>query len=186
MDIKSFPYNDITEIDKQSLRDLFYLVWGNKDATDIHPKEMNAMSFCAIADNIFIGYAGVITWDICVWDKTFTMCGLSCVCTHPFYRKTGVGSGLVKKATEWITQNDKFDVGLFTCSKENTLFYENIGFWKKSTDLILKESDREEAYKSDIMGLNVFKLLISHKAQLYADYFENGIIILDFPKGKFI
>lgn len=105
---------------------------------------------------------------------------------HPSYRKCGIGSSLVKKATEWIVQNGNFDVGLFTCSQENTSFYEKVGFWQKSHDLILKESNREGAYNSDIMGLNVFKLLVSHEAQLYASYFENGVITLNFPKGNFI
>lgn len=147
---------------------------------------MDAVSFCAVADGIFVGYAGVIKWNICVNDKIFKMCGLSCVCMHPSYRKCGIGSSLVKKATEWIVQNGNFDVGLFTCSQENTSFYEKVGFWQKSHDLILKESNREGAYNSDIMGLNVFKLLVSHEAQLYASYFENGVITLNFPKGNFI
>lgn len=34
-----------------------------------------------------IGYAGVVSWPINVKDESFKMCGLSCVCTHPEYRK---------------------------------------------------------------------------------------------------
>lgn len=185
-EIIRYSYNNISNIDKYLLNNLLHSVWSDTDTTEIHPQEMNAMSFCAVANNIFIGYVGVITWNICVQDKTFNMCGLSCVCTHPSYRKNGIASCLVKKATEWIMENSNFDVGLFTCSQENTSFYEKVGFWQRSPNLILKESDRIEAYKSDIMGLNVFKLLISYKAQLYANYFENGIITLNFPKGKFI
>ena len=45
---------------------------------------------------------------------------------------------------------------------------------------------REGAYVSDSLQLNVFKLLISAKAKLYANYFENSIVTLNFPKGKFI
>ena len=186
MNIRFFKYNDISDADKYLLDDLLHSVWENTDTKEIHPQEMDAVSFCAMANDIFIGYAGVVIWDICVRDKEFKMCGLSSVCTHPSYRKIGIGSSLVKKATEWMMQNDQFDIGLFTCSQENISFYENVGFWRKSPGLILKESDREGAYKSDIMGLNVFKLLISHKAQLYASYFESEIINLNFPEGKFI
>ena len=185
-EIIEYSYNNISNVDKCLLDDLLHSVWNDIDTTEIHPQEMDARSFCAVANNMLIGYVGVIMWNIRVRDKMFNMCGLSCVCTRPSYRKNGVGSGLVKKANKWIMQNDNFDVGLFTCSQENASFYEKVGFWQRSPGLILKESDRKGAYKSDIMGLNVFKLLVSHKARLYANYFENGIITLNFPKGKFI
>lgn len=48
MDIKSFQYNNITEIDKQLLKSLLYLIWEDINIEDIHPQEMNVMSFCAI------------------------------------------------------------------------------------------------------------------------------------------
>ena len=186
MDIKSFQYNNITEIDKQLLKSLLYLIWEDINIEDIHPQEMNVMSFCAIEKNEFIGYLGVVSWNIIVKNKTFKMCGLSCVCTHPEYREQGIGSMLVRKATEWLIQEGRFDIGLFTCSQRNTPFYEHIGWWQKCSNLVLKESDREGAYVSDSLQLNVFKLLISAKAKLYANYFENSIVTLNFPKGKFI
>ena len=92
MDIKSFQYNNITEIDKQLLKSLLYLIWEDINIEDIHPQEMNVMSFCAIEKNEFIGYLGVVSWNIIVKNKTFKMCGLSCVCTHPEYREQGIGS----------------------------------------------------------------------------------------------
>ena len=144
------------------------------------------MSFCAIEKNEFIGYLGVVSWNIIVKNKTFKMCGLSCVCTHPEYREQGIGSMLVRKATEWIMQDGRFDIGLFTCSQKHSPFYEHVGWWQKCSNLVLKESDREGAYVSDSLQLNVFKLLISAKAKLYANYFENSIVTLNFPKGKFI
>lgn len=186
MNIKFFQYNHISDTDQRLLANLLRSVWEDTDTKEIHPQEMDAVSFCAIADNIFIGYVGVIKWNIRIEDKTFKMCGLSCVCTHPSYRKCGIASGLVKKATEWILQNDEFDIGLLTCSQENTPFYEKTGFWQRSPCLVLEESDRTGAYRSDIMGLDVFKLLVSHEAKWYADYFEHGTITLNFPKGKFI
>ncbi|WP_418391067.1 GNAT family N-acetyltransferase, partial [Akkermansia sp.] len=53
------------------------------------------------------------------------------VCTHPEYREQGIGSMLVRKATEWIMQDGRFDIGLFTCSHRNTPFYEHIGWLQK-------------------------------------------------------
>lgn len=186
MTIKSFPYNDITEQDRQSLKQLFYLVWDDKGTQDIHPAEMNVISFCAMEGSEIIGYAGVVSWLINVKDESFKMCGLSCVCTHPEYRKRGIGSFLVKEATDWIVQCGRFDIGLFTCSQENTSFYEHIGLWDKCLHLVLKESDREEAYDSNQLRLNVFKLLISTKAKGYVELFENTTITLGFPEKKFI
>ena len=183
----TFPFNGISPSQQDSLKDLFNLVWDIKDVTTIHPKEMNATSFCAIIENSIVGYVGVISWNISVFDVKFTMCGLSCVCTHPSYRNLGVGTHLVQSATEWIIQNKgKFDIGFFTCAQEQLHFYHHIKNWELCDNLILKESDSTDAFKSDNLNLHVFKLLIFPKAKSYAKYFNEGTIILNFPKGKFI
>lgn len=186
MDIKEFRYNNASEVNVCLINDLFSDVWGDVNAKEIHPKEMDAMSFCAMSGNKCIGYVGVISWDIKVQEEIFKMCGLSCVCTHPQFRKRGVATQLVKRATEWILQCNNFDIGLFTCSYQNTPFYENIGLWEIDPGVILKESSREGAYISNLLHLNVFKLLISQKSKSYADYFENTTILLNFPEGRFI
>lgn len=147
---------------------------------------MDAMSFCAAENDEIIGYTGVVSWNTNIKNTAFKICGLSCVCTHPEHRSRGIGTALVRKATEWIMLCGSFDIGLFTCSHKNTPFYENIHPWKKSPDLTLKESDREGAYASNILHLDVFKLIISAKAGQHTDYFENTTINLNFPKGKFI
>ena len=183
----TFPFNGISPSQQDSLKELFNLVWDIKDVTTIHPKEMNATSFCAMIENSIVGYVGVISWNISVSDVKFTMCGLSCVCTHPSYRNLGIGTHLVQAATDWIIQNeDKFDIGFFTCSQELIHFYKHIKHWKLCDNLILKESDRANAIQSDNLNLHVFKLPISSKAKSHAKYFNEGTIILNFPKGKFI
>jgi ribosomal protein S18 acetylase RimI-like enzyme len=186
MHIKVFKYNHISETDKRLLYDLICRVWEDTTNLDIHHKDMNATSFCAVEENRFIGYAGVVSWDIRIHGRPFRMCGLSCVCTHPEHRSSGIGSALVKQATEYILRNGTFDVGLFTCSQENTSFYEHIGLWEKAKNLVLMESHRANAYRSDFMHLNVFRLLLSPKAKQYAEYFDNSIINLNFPQGRFI
>ena len=186
MNIEKFRYNHISDTDRRLLENLLGSVWKEMDLREVHPREMDAMSFCVVDGDRFIGYAGVITRDIRVRGEMFKLCGLSCVCTHPRYRRAGIGTILVRKATEWMLQENRFDLGLFTCSHEHTPFYENTGLWERSPDLVLKESGREGAYSSDRLHLNVFKLLISPKAELYAGYFRNTVIDLHFPEGKFI
>lgn len=75
MDIKSFQYNNITEIDKQLLKSLLYFIWEDINIEDIHPQEMNVMSFCAIEKNEFIGYLGVVSWNIIVKIKLLKCVG---------------------------------------------------------------------------------------------------------------
>jgi GNAT superfamily N-acetyltransferase len=186
MDIKIFEYNNASEVELCLLNDLIRRVWAGEGMEAIHPRVMNATSFCAIENSRFVGYVGVVDWDICVQTVTFKMCGLSCVCTHPEYRKQGIGLSLVRNATEWIVGSHKFDVGLFTCSHGLVPFYEKVGLWKRSPGLVLKENERELAFRSDMMELNVFKLLLSNKAKLHANVFEQGMIVLNFPDGKFI
>lgn len=186
MDIKRFRYNHISEADRCRLGDLLRCVWEDINTREVHPEEMDAMSFCAVDGDWFTGYAGVISWELRIRGEVFKMGGLSCVCTHPQYRRAGIGTALVRKATEWMLQGNRFDLGLFTCSRDHTPFYENTGLWKRSPDLVLKESDREGAYVSDRLHLHVFHLLISPKAKLYVGYFRNTVINLNFPEGKFI
>lgn len=185
-EIQKLRYNSLSAKQNAQLNELLNNVWNKTDSSEVHPKEMNAMSFCAITDNAFIGYAGVIMWEIQIENNTFQMCGLSCVCVHPSYQGCGIGTELVRQATEWIMQDTRFDIGLFTCSPECTSFYEKNKLWEKAHNLIIKESDRDNAYQSDLLGLDVFKLLISDKARKTAGYFENRTILLNFPKGKFI
>lgn len=186
MYIKVFRYNEASETDRRLLGDLLRCVWEDTDSREIHPKEMDAMSFCAVSVHQIIGYVGVIRWDIQVEDKIFKMCGLSCVCTHPLFRKKGIAAALVKRATDWIVNNPALDLGLFTCSLENVPFYENIGLWQRSHGLVLQESEREGALRSDLLHLDVFKLLISTKAKACLHCFENTTVNLNFPEGKFV
>lgn len=186
MNIKTVPTNNITKVEKEAIQVLINTIWSNNNTPYIHPKEMNATSFYIADKNKIIAYLGVLSWGISIKTETFKMGGLSCVCTHPKYRKQGIGTELVRNATEWIIQKGEFDLGLFTCSQENTSFYEHIGLWERCHNLIIKESNREGAYISNQMEVNVFRLLISEKAKQYTDYFENSIINLNFPSGEFI
>lgn len=186
MYITSFLYNNITKTNAQRLQDLLAIVWGYSERENIHPHELNAMSFCASDNDRLIGYTGVISWNIQTGGQTFRMGALSCVCTHPSYRKMGIGSRLVREATLWMQDCCFFDVGLFTCSPEHSHFYKRIGVWQACSDLVLKESEREGAYASDLLGLQVFKWLISEKACQYAFCFEHARITLNLPKKQFI
>lgn len=184
MTIKTFRYNEISQKDQALLNDLLLDVW-HCITSSTYPEEMNAMCFCAVEEEKFIGQAGVITWNIKVKGKSFKMCALNCVSIHSQHRKKGIGRLLVKRATEWIMQSDCFDIGLFTCSVENAAFYERVGKWEGAPDLVIK-SDKKGRYASDEFGLKVFKLLISEKAKLYADAFKHNTIVLNFPRGYFI
>lgn len=186
MEIISFRYNDITETNARQLRDLLDTVWGNNERETVHPQEFNAMSFCASDGTKLIGYTGVLTWNIQADGQAFRMGALSCVSTHPSWRRMGIGSRMVREATAWMRNSGSFDVGLFTCSPENVPFYNSIGSWQACPHLVLKESDCKGPYVSDQCGLHVFKWLISEKACLYASCFDNTIITLNLPKGHFI
>lgn len=66
MNIKVFQYNFISDTDQCLLADLLRCVWKDIDIKEIHSQEMNTTSFCAVTDNIFVGYTGVIKWSICI------------------------------------------------------------------------------------------------------------------------
>ncbi|MGL4913634.1 MAG: GNAT family N-acetyltransferase [Romboutsia sp.] len=184
--IISFQYNDANKYYKKQIKHLTDIMWPSDNGDEAHLKEFNVMSFCACLDNEVIGYAGVIRWDIPGKHSTYKMSSLSCVCTHPKYQNQGIGKMVVQKATKWIVSDSCTDVGLFTCSPELTTFYEKSREWKKDKNLVLKESDREGAYISSQLELDVLKILVSDEAKQYFNDFTNTTIVLNFPKGEFI
>jgi len=186
MEIFSFCYNSISDGMSRRLNDLISSVWGNVEGKPLHLRELNAMSFCAADGAKVVGYAGDLAWPVSVEGRMFRMGALSCVCTHPSYRKKGIGSWVVRSATKWMMDCSRFDVGLFTCASENVSFYEKVGLWEERPCLILKESEREGAFVSDKLGLHVFRLLISDKARANESCFDNAVITLDLPEGLFI
>ena len=48
-----------------------HILTNDKDTKDIHPAEMNVISFCAMEGSEIIGYAGVVSWLINVKDESF-------------------------------------------------------------------------------------------------------------------
>lgn len=185
LELISFEYNKAPQQYKKQLKDLIQLVWPTED-DEVHLNEFNVMSFCACLDEQVVGYAGVIRWSIYQEGDVYQMCGLSCVCTHPQYQGQGIGSMLIKAATDWIMKKSIADIGLFTCSPEHTKFYEHAGVWKNDNSLVLKESIRKNAYISNQLGVDVLKVLISDRAKQHASDFMNTTIILNFPEKEFI
>lgn len=61
MKIMKYQYNNAPETTISLLNDLLLIVWEDIDVKEIHSKEMNAVSFCAIKNNRFIGYVGVVS-----------------------------------------------------------------------------------------------------------------------------
>lgn len=61
MKIMKYQYNNAPGTTISLLNDLLLSVWEDIDVKEIHSKEMNAVSFCAIKNNRFIGYVGVVS-----------------------------------------------------------------------------------------------------------------------------
>lgn len=109
MRIETFRYNAIPEEKHLQLKALLETAWSNQEASDVHPKKMDAKCFCAIIDEEIVGYVGLIRWTIFVEHESYGMCGLSQVCTHPAHQRYGIGRRPVNEVTQWVATAGIFD-----------------------------------------------------------------------------
>ena len=80
------------------------------------PEEWQPMHVVGVAGDVILSYAGVVRQEIRHAGEVFRTYGLSSVYTFPHYRRAGLGSQVVRRATDEIEQAGDGDVALlFTC-----------------------------------------------------------------------
>lgn len=180
-----FNYSLAPSAQRERTDSLVRTVWQMNPADAVHGNAFDIMSFCAFLDERIVGYVGVASWLLRLWQGDFRACGLSCVCTHSKFRRQGIGTRLVAEATRWIREKSTADVGLFTCLPQYTPFYERAGWWHDPT-LCLQGNAQSTQFNSVALGLDVFKTLLTPKAERNPECFTGRTLALNLPHGQFI
>ena len=139
----------------------------------------------ALTENWF-AYTSVLQKDIVHAGVLFRLAGLSCVATLPEYRKLGLGSCLVRSATDWMVQKKQLDFGIFTCQPEFIHFYHRCGGWLVNPNVTLIGNAKPGALNSKTLSVAVLQRIFSRHAQKHKVLLTHGLINLEFPDGEFL
>ena len=132
------------------------------------PEEWHPMHVVGVEGDVILSYAGVVWQDLRHADETFRIYGLSSVYTFPHYRRRGLGSQVVRRATGEIEQAGDGDVALlFTC-EALAPFYGRRG-WQPMAEmrLLIGDPAAPEPYEDFAM-----MLFLSAKGQRHRAAFE--------------
>jgi hypothetical protein len=103
------------------------------------------------------------------------------VLTVPAFRGKGYGERVVRAATAFMEQ-DRADIGLFTCDPSLRTFYERCG-WTQLEGASLVGGTRARPFPSDSLGKITFARFFSARAQARRDDFMGAAIRLDLREG---
>ena len=92
------------------------------------PEEWHPMHVVAVEGDVILSYAGVVWHEIRHLGEVFKTYGLSSVFTFPHYRGAGLGTRVVRRATDEIERAGDGDVALLFTMPERVPFYERCGW----------------------------------------------------------
>ena len=106
----------------------FHDTAGDYRGPEALPEEWHPMHVVGVEGDVILSYAGVVRQEIRHAGEAFKTYGLSSVYTFPHYRGAGLGSRVVRRATDEIEQAGDGDVALLFTSPQRAPFYERCGW----------------------------------------------------------
>ena len=110
------------------IRIAFHDTAGDYRGPEALPEEWHPTHVVGIEGDVILSYAGVVRQEIRHAGETFKTYGLSSVYTFPHYRGAGLGSRVVRRATDEIEWAGDGDVALLFTFPERVAFYERCGW----------------------------------------------------------
>ncbi|MGL4677405.1 MAG: GNAT family N-acetyltransferase [Brevinema sp.] len=150
--IETTPYHIVSDRIKNDIVTLLQHTYGYQEE-NCHRPELKAQSFYCYSEDKMITYLGVVRMMINHVGLTFNIMGLSCIAIEESFRGRGLGTILIKVATEWIEKNKNIDFGVFTCCPSLVAFYGKAGWIKK--DAVLLGSHDPQAITSKTIDVEV-------------------------------
>lgn len=192
MEIEIFctDYNQAPEDLKWEIAALLDKIWPDSALRagrllPTHRPQLHAQSVCCRCGGSLIGYAGVVQKPIEIGGLPFMAAGLSCVASDPDRRGRGVGSRIVRWATQWMQSQPQIDLGVFTCHPDLSGFYQTAGGWQVQPQAVLLGSEEPEGLSSESLGVDVLMRPFSKKAAENWDWIRRSAIQLALPAGDF-
>ena len=134
------------------------------------PEEWQPAHVVGTKGEVILSYAGVVRRQIEHRGEVLKTYGLSSVYTFPFYRRAGLGSQVVRRATDEIEQAGDGDLGLLFTMPELEPFYRRAG-WQAMPALTCLIGDPAQP---TINGDLPMMLFLSARGQRHRPAFERG------------
>lgn len=186
MEILRFP-QEVSSIDiKRQIIELENLAWPKEDK-DIDVKfptepETYVTSIILLESNKLLSHVAIRRKTISHKGISYIAYGLSEMVTHPDYQNRGLGSLVLKKAEEFISEQNP-DVSLFTCFSGVEPFYLAAG-WNLSDGSTLVGGTIEKPFRSDQFDLKTMIRFYSENAKMHASDFSNADIFIELGENK--
>lgn len=179
--MKLLQYIENNEDLKNKILELEKTVWFVDGG---YPSALNTYvtSFVLIDNDKAIGHILIRKSDLFHCQRSYLAFGISEVIIHPEYQGKGIGLSLVKKAVTYILKQNA-DIIIFTCKKEQAVFYQKAGFsLAKGTCFV--GGSKDKPFRSDEFKLATMIKIISPAAKLAYREFENTDLVFNLKEGQ--
>jgi GNAT superfamily N-acetyltransferase len=138
------------------------------------PEEWQPSHVVGTKGDVILSYAGVVRRQIEHRGEILKTYGLSSVYTFPFYRRAGLGSRIVRRATSEIERAGDGDLGLLFTMPALEPFYRRAG-WQAMPGMTCLIGDRSKPVTHDAFSMMMF---LSPKGRRHRPAFEHGRVYI--------
>ncbi len=126
-------YNDIYLINRDSLG-YEYPLNKTKDNLKIILSDKKSIIFCAVCDNMVIGYIHLVEHNVSYFDHLKNVLAIA---VHNDFKRQGVGSALMKKGEQWAINTGAVGIKLLSSEFRTDAheFYKSQGYIFKKNQL---------------------------------------------------
>ena len=156
------------------IRIAFHDTAGDYRGPEALPEEWHPQHVVGVEGDVILSYAGVVRQEIRHAGEVFRTYGLSSVYTFPHYRGAGLGTRVVRRATDEIERAGDGDVALLFTMPERVAFYERCG-WVTMPGMSCLTGDPTEPVAHSDLPLMLF---LSAKGRRQRAAFEHAAVYI--------
>jgi predicted GNAT family N-acyltransferase len=146
------------------------------DVQQGHDPALNPLAVLLVEDGRLVACLDILSTQFSHCDESYRACGLSAVVTDTAQRNRGYGHSLVTEARA-LMKNSGADLGIFTCDRPLTGFYERAG-WSVLPGTVLIGGTPEEPFPSDQFDKVTLAAFFTTRARRNAECFAGARIAL--------
>lgn len=144
--------------------------------------ELDPVSFVLSISDLVVCHAAVVRKSIVHGGKQYLAFGICAMVTAAKFRRRGFGRLAFEAATKYMEQ-ERADIGVFTCDAALRKFYECNG-WSVSTKAPLVGGTKEKPFRSDELGKITLMKLFSDRAKAARKDIASVPIQIELGEGK--
>lgn len=166
----------------ESLLALESTAWPSDETTFPSAPNTYVTSFILLDHGAAVCHVGVRKGRLHHRGEEYLAYGLSEVVTHPRYRRQGLASRMIKKAAQFI-RDQQPDISIFTCEQHMAAFYAK-GGWSLVGGACFVGGTREKPFRSDGLRLVTMMMFLSQKGKKHRADFENTDIVFELGENQ--